>query len=87
MEISRPGIRLLVLQVLRTAPSERVNRLEFGFTGRGLRQHSPVEKRFVHLDDLDDTPDCLQPRIWTYDKAKLHRSGNAGLEGDDMWRR
>ncbi len=70
MEISRPGIRLLVLQVLRTAPSERVNRLEFGFTGRGLRQHGTFEKRFVRLDDLEDAPDCLQPRIWTYDRAR-----------------
>ncbi len=58
-------IRLLVLQVLRTAPGERVNRSEFGFTGRGLRQHGPVEKPFVHLDDLEGAPSCPLPRIWT----------------------
>ncbi len=43
---------------------------EFGFTGRGMRQHGAVSGRFVHLDDLDDAPSCPRPRSWTYDRAK-----------------
>jgi uncharacterized protein YcbK (DUF882 family) len=36
----------------------------FGFTGIGLKQHGP--KRFLHLDDLDHTPQQPRPWIWTY---------------------
>ena len=43
---------------------------EFGFAGRGMRQHGPFARRFVHLDDLEDAPGCPRPRSWTYDKAK-----------------
>ncbi len=43
---------------------------EFGFLGRGMRQHGPFAQRFVHLDDLEDAPGCPRPRSWTYDRAK-----------------
>lgn len=36
----------------------------FGFTGIGLQQRG--EGRFVHLDDLEDSPGRPRPRIWTY---------------------
>lgn len=39
--------------------------LEAGFTGIGLRQHGPLAKRFVHLDDLGG-PEFPRPRPWTY---------------------
>ncbi len=38
----------------------------FGFSGRGLLQHGSWARRFVHLDDLESTPRCPRPRIWTY---------------------
>ena len=40
---------------------------ELGFTGIGLRQAGPYEKRFVHLDDLG-TEETKGPRpwVWTY---------------------
>ena len=37
--------------------------LEHGFTGIGLKQHGPFEKRFVHLDDAAHEG---RPRVWTY---------------------
>lgn len=37
-----------------------------GMTGIGLRQAGPVEKRFVHLDDLTADRGYPRPRIWTY---------------------
>lgn len=35
------------------------------FTGIGLQQKGPMEKRFCHLDDLKE-PAHPRPRIWTY---------------------
>jgi len=34
----------------------------YGFPGLGMKQHGPYEERFVHLDDLDETP--KRPRPW-----------------------
>jgi hypothetical protein len=38
------------------------------FTGIGISQRSgsPTSQRFVHLDDLEDSPGRPRPRIWTY---------------------
>ena len=37
-----------------------------GFTGIGLKQHGPHNKRFVHLDDLPDNVNHPRPILWTY---------------------
>ena len=37
--------------------------LEHGFTGIGISQKGPHEKRFIHLDDLDGT---TRPWVWSY---------------------
>ena len=37
-----------------------------GFTGLGSKQHGPYKDRFVHLDDLDETPTRPRPWPWTY---------------------
>ena len=37
-----------------------------GFTGLGQKQHGPYDKRFVHLDDLDELPKRPRPWPWTY---------------------
>ena len=37
--------------------------LSLGFTGIGISQHGPHEKRFIHLDDLTDGP---RPWVWSY---------------------
>ncbi len=38
----------------------------YGFTGIGLRQHGPRNKRIVHLDDLEGDATTLRPWVWTY---------------------
>jgi hypothetical protein len=39
-----------------------------GFTGIGVRQHGPTDRRFIHLDTL--TPEVAErfprPTIWSY---------------------
>lgn len=39
-----------------------------GFTGIGVNQAPdvPREKRFVHLDDLEDTEKLPRPMVWSY---------------------
>ncbi len=37
--------------------------LEYGFTGIGIAQRGPYERRFIHLDDLEGD---LRPRVWSY---------------------
>ncbi len=37
----------------------------YGFTGRGINQKGPYNKRFLHLDDLPDGSHP-RPRTWTY---------------------
>ena len=37
--------------------------LELGFTGIGINQKGPREKRFIHLDDLDGP---TRPWVWSY---------------------
>ena len=39
---------------------------KFGFTGVGLRQHGPHNKRMIHLDDMPDSPNQPRPILWTY---------------------
>ena len=39
--------------------------LAAGFTGIGLKQHGPMNGRYIHLDDLA-APDFPRPRVWTY---------------------
>lgn len=47
----------LVFQILSFIP-------ELGFTGIGLKQHG--SDRFLHLDDLTETPFRPRPWVWTY---------------------
>jgi zinc D-Ala-D-Ala carboxypeptidase len=35
-----------------------------GITGIGVMQHGPIEKRFIHLDDLPAAH--KRPNVWTY---------------------
>jgi len=42
--------------------------LETGFSGIGLMQHGPHEKRFVHLDTGTNSEKRPRPYIWTYPK-------------------
>lgn len=37
-----------------------------GFTGIGVGQKGPWEKRFIHLDDLPNSDKHPRPRIWPY---------------------
>jgi len=37
-----------------------------GFTGIGVSQKGPHAARFIHLDALDDAPDCPRPYVWSY---------------------
>ena len=36
------------------------------FTGIGVSQKGPHEKRFLHFDDLPDAPGQPRPTLWTY---------------------
>jgi zinc D-Ala-D-Ala carboxypeptidase len=40
--------------------------LEQGMTGIGVAQRGPHDKRFIHLDDLEDTHETPRPWIWSY---------------------
>jgi hypothetical protein len=40
--------------------------IQLGWTGIGLRQHGPIETRFVHLDRRQHVGSELTPWIWTY---------------------
>ena len=40
--------------------------LAHGFTGIGLKQNGPHNKRFIHLDLIENSPGRPRPRIWTY---------------------
>lgn len=40
--------------------------VNYGLTGVGLSQHGQVKKRFIHLDDLEETPNRIRPTVWTY---------------------
>jgi len=37
-----------------------------GFTGIGIKQHGPAEKRFIHLDMCESLSQRPRPTIWTY---------------------
>ena len=37
-----------------------------GFTGIGVSQTGPQEKRFIHLDDLEDAEGIPRPHVWGY---------------------
>lgn len=36
----------------------------YGFTGIGINQNGPIDKRFIHIDTLKDG--MGMPRIWSY---------------------
>ena len=40
--------------------------LDSGFTGVGVKQHGPYEKRFIHLDTLPERHGQPRPHIWSY---------------------
>lgn len=37
-----------------------------GFTGIGVSQRGPVEKRFIHLDTMTNSQETPRPSIWSY---------------------
>lgn len=37
-----------------------------GFTGIGIKQKGPLNKRFIHFDDVPHSPAILRPRVWSY---------------------
>jgi uncharacterized protein YcbK (DUF882 family) len=37
--------------------------LKYGMTGFGVKQKGPFNKRFIHLDDLENG---LRPTMWSY---------------------
>ena len=40
----------------------------YRFTGRGVKQHGPVNKRLIHMDDLDNGElGKTRPATWTYE--------------------
>lgn len=39
---------------------------EFGLTGRGVAQKGRHDKRFIHVDDLDNSPAHPRPTTWSY---------------------
>ena len=40
--------------------------IRLGFTGIGISQKGPHEKRFIHGDTLDDRPGHPRPWMWSY---------------------
>jgi len=40
--------------------------IKHGFTGIGIKQHSHVEKRFVHLDMVEHQDIQPRPWVWSY---------------------
>lgn len=37
-----------------------------GYTGIGWSQKGPHEKRFIHIDDLEQRLGCPRPWVWSY---------------------
>ena len=40
--------------------------LKHGFTGVGVKQHSDINKRFIHLDDAPNATHRPRPWLWSY---------------------
>ncbi|MGB2065748.1 MAG: D-Ala-D-Ala carboxypeptidase family metallohydrolase [Marinomonas gallaica] len=40
--------------------------LQHGFTGIGVKQHSDINKRFIHLDDAPNATHRPRPWLWSY---------------------
>jgi zinc D-Ala-D-Ala carboxypeptidase len=40
--------------------------IPLGFTGIGIKQNGPYEKRFIHFDDLQEASGRPRPWIWSY---------------------
>lgn len=40
--------------------------LKHGFTGIGVKQHSDINKRFIHLDDAPNATHRPRPWLWSY---------------------
>jgi zinc D-Ala-D-Ala carboxypeptidase len=40
--------------------------LNHGFAGVGVKQHSDINKRFIHLDDAPNAPHRPRPWLWSY---------------------
>lgn len=40
--------------------------LAMGFTGIGVKQHGPVENRFLHLDTINTQDNIVRPIVWSY---------------------
>jgi|TARA_R110000822_G_scaffold84847_2_gene198993 zinc D-Ala-D-Ala carboxypeptidase len=52
--MGRPALRLVRLA------------LECGMTGIGVAQRGPDSKRFIHIDDLENSQENPRPWIWSY---------------------
>jgi uncharacterized protein YcbK (DUF882 family) len=51
--------------------------MRLGWTGIGLRQHGPINRRFVHLDRREHAAEALTPWVWTYDAEKKSNAQSA----------
>ena len=40
--------------------------LQLGFTGIGVSQKGPHDKRFIHIDTMDNDASSPRPTIWSY---------------------
>lgn len=40
--------------------------VKHGFTGVGVKQTGPYHSRFVHLDNIENSPIKARPWLWTY---------------------
>ncbi len=40
--------------------------LAAGFTGIGIKQHGPLDHRFIHLDTMNEQENIPRPMIWSY---------------------
>ena len=40
--------------------------LQLGFTGIGVSQKGPHDKRFIHIDTMENSSSSPRPTIWSY---------------------
>ncbi|MEK9895017.1 MAG: D-Ala-D-Ala carboxypeptidase family metallohydrolase [Burkholderiaceae bacterium] len=40
--------------------------MKHGFTGIGVAQRGAHNKRFIHIDDMDDSDKSPRPTVWSY---------------------
>lgn len=42
------------------------NGMRVGFAGVGVKQHGPINERFIHFDDCPSMSQRPRPTVWTY---------------------